>query len=385
VLPVQKDLVEEGIDRLLHQWEDKPVVVGLVASYLKSVQEVEDALFQILDERGLYTAVGSQLDLIGAIVGEDRLGRNDNDYRIGILGKIVANNSDGSTIIVLETLRALTGADNYNIFEHFPARVYYYADGGVTNGLVGALDTATSAGVATRVLYDLNQTMFLASELANLSEDVLVTEVLDNLQLDDGGGAENWGLGGILQVGSSTRGIFPELEGLGDELVTDVDFTNDLTDWTTVSGTPSATGGVATLDAGDAIGESVTTINGDKYRIVLNIDSSSATFVVKIGTTSGANDIRQFATSVQSKTSTQVTLEFTAITPTTYITLSDPTNTTTVSGVSCKYLYIPSGLQNPLCDVLDNRVFEANAGLIVDDLGNYVIDDNTNNISFISY
>ena len=47
------DQVELGLDRMLSQWDDKPIIRGLFQSYLQGVQDVEDMWFQLMNERDL--------------------------------------------------------------------------------------------------------------------------------------------------------------------------------------------------------------------------------------------------------------------------------------------------------------------------------------------
>jgi hypothetical protein len=71
--PVIKDRVQDGLDKLITQWQGKPVIEGLLKSYLESLHEIEDVAFQLLDERNLETAIGVQLDNLGTIIGLGRL------------------------------------------------------------------------------------------------------------------------------------------------------------------------------------------------------------------------------------------------------------------------------------------------------------------------
>ncbi len=73
---IKIDHIQQGIGRLIHQWQDKPRVVGLLTSWLENVQQVEEVFDQLLTERSIDTAVGVQLDIIGELVGQKRLVTN---------------------------------------------------------------------------------------------------------------------------------------------------------------------------------------------------------------------------------------------------------------------------------------------------------------------
>lgn len=123
--------VEEARARLLSQYAGRlerdldPVSL--------QVQEVEDALWAVWSGRGVGTATGHTLDLLGRIVGEDRQGESDALYRIRIRARIQANLSDGTwddlhrvAAILLDTqwpLATVTGTEIY------PAAFQYRIDG----------------------------------------------------------------------------------------------------------------------------------------------------------------------------------------------------------------------------------------------------------------
>lgn len=69
--------------------------VQLLTALVAPAQDLENVIQQFLANRFVDTAVGAQLDIIGAIVGEDRNGLIDNDYRRYIRAKIAVNNSNG--------------------------------------------------------------------------------------------------------------------------------------------------------------------------------------------------------------------------------------------------------------------------------------------------
>lgn len=94
--PIQKlTHVADGLARLLTQFKGQPNISGILASYLRQIQELETMLFSLMAERYVDTAIGAQLDGIGRVVGERRGGKNDVDYRVAIKGRIRANAGNG--------------------------------------------------------------------------------------------------------------------------------------------------------------------------------------------------------------------------------------------------------------------------------------------------
>jgi hypothetical protein len=66
-----------------------------VRSFLIEVNRAEDVGYALLTDIWPHTAVGVQLDLLGEIVGQPRLGLVDEAYRLLILGRIYVNTGDG--------------------------------------------------------------------------------------------------------------------------------------------------------------------------------------------------------------------------------------------------------------------------------------------------
>lgn len=87
--------VPPSIDRLLYQYEDSPNFVALLNALLTQATDLFDSRVQLQLERSLETAIGTQLDGIGAIVGIDRpFGETDDRYRWIVRVKIMINNTD---------------------------------------------------------------------------------------------------------------------------------------------------------------------------------------------------------------------------------------------------------------------------------------------------
>ena len=183
--PTQQDVTEIGLDRMLSQWSDKVIIRGLFESYLDNIQVVEDMWFQLLNERDIFTAIGEQLNVLGTIVGEARLGKGDDEYRQAILNRVALNSSDGTPPRVLEILTLITEADNVTLFEHFPGNVHYMTDGITTDTTTATMDVASSAGVSVRVMVDVGSTSFIPAALIQ-DQDLLGVNTGDIMGVDTG-------------------------------------------------------------------------------------------------------------------------------------------------------------------------------------------------------
>lgn len=172
-VPQPYDVIETGKDLLIDFWKDKPVMQGLLKSQLREIQKLEDLTFQLLNERNVNDAVGVQLNVIGSIVGEDRQGRSDVEYREAILNRIALNRSDGTPPVILDLLSILSGSSVPNIFEHYPASFIAYVDEGASHNLAKTLKDISAAGVDTRLMFDQNQNSFVGAR--TIPEDNLFT------------------------------------------------------------------------------------------------------------------------------------------------------------------------------------------------------------------
>ena len=149
--------VEEARARLLSQYAGR--LDRDLDPVSAQVQEVEDALWAVWSGRGVGTATGHTLDLLGRIVGEDRQGELDALYRVRIRARIQANLSDGTwddihrvAAILLDTqwpLATVSGAEIY------PAAFEYRVDGLVLSAdqikiLTSFLRSIRGAGIELR-------------------------------------------------------------------------------------------------------------------------------------------------------------------------------------------------------------------------------------------
>lgn len=92
---MSKEIEDYYANLLILQYHDLPRASDTIR--LLSTAATGDDIFQDLKNCfDVDTAVGVQLDTIGAFVGADRFGLSDDDYRILIKFKIIVNNIDAS-------------------------------------------------------------------------------------------------------------------------------------------------------------------------------------------------------------------------------------------------------------------------------------------------
>lgn len=136
--PIQRtNVVSLGIKTLLTQFRGQPNIEAILNSYLVQAQEIENMLFDLLILRRLEEAEGVQLDGIGDIVGELRLGKDDTDYRAAIFGRVRRNRSNGKAEELLFLFELILG-DSFT---------FQLTEGNIACFLIHIIEPLTGPGV----------------------------------------------------------------------------------------------------------------------------------------------------------------------------------------------------------------------------------------------
>lgn len=98
------DFAARARARLLAQYAELPKFSTLVGELSANVQQLEAALFDLIDQTAIGTATGVFLEQLGEIVGEDRGGAIDALYRRYIRARVRANRSSGTFEDVIEVV-----------------------------------------------------------------------------------------------------------------------------------------------------------------------------------------------------------------------------------------------------------------------------------------
>lgn len=114
----EPDHVAKGLALLLQQWRSSSKVTGILATYLRIFQDLENVTWDVINSRMVDTAVGAQLDMLGDLVGEPRKGRNDIDYRSAVRLRIRVNRSQGRAVDVIDV--ATQGSGTPAIYREYP-------------------------------------------------------------------------------------------------------------------------------------------------------------------------------------------------------------------------------------------------------------------------
>jgi Protein of unknown function (DUF2612) len=131
-------------------------VQKLIQALAGPAQDLENALQQLLLDRTVSTATGVQLDLLGRVVGQARLGLDDTDYRRTLQARIATNGSRGNAESLIRVAVLLvqdaTGDAVVTVTNEGAATCIVELDGIATTGALAALIfsflvEAVSAGV----------------------------------------------------------------------------------------------------------------------------------------------------------------------------------------------------------------------------------------------
>jgi hypothetical protein len=145
---------ELGLARLIWQYRgSQPRLQAWLETYLDTYQDLEDVAYQVMTDRWPLTAIGVQLDNLGKIVGQERGELTDDQYRLFILARILANKSKGRAANIGEILEIL-GFPTIDIWEHYPAELHVSVAGADFGELViELLDDAKAGGVMLRFTF----------------------------------------------------------------------------------------------------------------------------------------------------------------------------------------------------------------------------------------
>lgn len=86
---------QDAKDRLLEQYKGKPLIAGRLDAFTEQIQDLETGICTLIGRLDIPNAEGNNLDRIGEIVNEPRLGRTDAEYRLAIYARIGINTSRG--------------------------------------------------------------------------------------------------------------------------------------------------------------------------------------------------------------------------------------------------------------------------------------------------
>lgn len=170
-----------ALAQLIEQFQDSSDIKALIAAFVDRAQDLENALFPLLEIRNVDTMTGDRLDGLGQIVNVGRGGRTDDEYRLRIRAELAILKSTGiarDLVSTLQLLIAQTVAD-IQVDEYYPKTIYLrprnFSVGSTDmDAVAGLLRRAAPAGTSLQVIYSTTETsddaMFRYSDTAGTPE-----------------------------------------------------------------------------------------------------------------------------------------------------------------------------------------------------------------------
>ena len=117
---------QDGLGRMLDQFQGSVNLRLLAASYLDQVQAFENAAYPIINARNIVVGSGDRLDGLGRITNQFRSGLSDDDYRQQLQAELAVLRSQGTAeeiLTIAQLLIEMTVAD-YEMYELYPKALY---------------------------------------------------------------------------------------------------------------------------------------------------------------------------------------------------------------------------------------------------------------------
>jgi len=110
-----------AVSNLLAQWRCQPNASAVVKALAGGVQTIENEIFSVLVSTTFTAASDHDLDHWGLLVGEPRGGLNDEDYRVLIGARILANKSIGTRDEIITIAQLITAPSVVVYRDIYPA------------------------------------------------------------------------------------------------------------------------------------------------------------------------------------------------------------------------------------------------------------------------
>lgn len=133
---------EDALDRIIGQYRNSEKLRGILTALCKQVKDLEDTTNSCLGKLNIDTATDLLLDKIGEIIGQSRLGFNDEMYKVLIYTRIAINISGGIPENIINIFRIITQSESVDFRELFPAGIQIMADHEIPTNIVSAVKNA---------------------------------------------------------------------------------------------------------------------------------------------------------------------------------------------------------------------------------------------------
>lgn len=178
------DYASIAVSRLTSQFSESPKLQEMVRAIFEPLRDVEIMAHDLIYKRSISTARGVNLDGCGAIVGEMRQGRDDDEYREAIRFRVFINTSRGTPGDIIKATTYLTKPVDAQIIEQKPASVMMFTDGvGITAETAGVIGMVAPAAVEFNLLVSYGYKPFRFGS-APPPDELFVNNNADYLTID---------------------------------------------------------------------------------------------------------------------------------------------------------------------------------------------------------
>lgn len=145
---VNTDFCNQAKDLLIEEFKNKENINNYLCVLIKPLQELEFIFGDLFILRRIVSATGAQLDGLGDIVGAERNGLTDEQYRSRILFQAAINMSNGEPETMISIVRTITQATDVKYFPAYPAGFLIFSNGPfIPIDFIKQLEMAAPSGV----------------------------------------------------------------------------------------------------------------------------------------------------------------------------------------------------------------------------------------------
>lgn len=163
--------------------ENMNKIIGFFAEELEEIQTVNDGIKNLLS---IDDNSGYQLDVIGILVKEERLGRLDPEYREALQFKIFKNTSKGFVEDLILILKTITNATKIVYSDNPPASYTIYTDGSsIPDNLGNDMDNLSGGGIGVIVYASFGETPLIMDTVGQ-NEALLIDNNGNNIATNTG-------------------------------------------------------------------------------------------------------------------------------------------------------------------------------------------------------
>ena len=204
-----------AVSRLASQFQKSPKLKGLVAAMVGPLAVIEGHADDLISQRWIETAIGAQLDGAGFIVGEPRLGREDEAYREAIRFRVFVNTSNATPTDLIRGLKYFSSPTDCQYIEMYPATAILF-----TNGLFVTKDIQpTMQDLAPVAISDLPVMVSFGSKPFRFGKTTVISNLAVNNPLQNlhanGSNIQVTAYYGGAQGESSLGGVIPSRLNIG--------------------------------------------------------------------------------------------------------------------------------------------------------------------------